>query len=72
MSKTSGIEQLLTQTHGNLHEVIPMLASRVGQEETARTLGVRQAWVSRWLRLNGYVQRVEYVRNESEAVNHVG
>lgn len=69
MSKTSVIEQLLTQAHGNLHEVIPSLASRVGQEETARTLGVRQAWVSRWLRMNGYVQKVQYVK--SEAVQNV-
>lgn len=69
MSKTSVIEQLLTQAHGNLHEVIPSLASRVGQEETARTLGVRQAWVSRWLRMNGYKQVVQYVK-ESEA-SHV-
>jgi len=72
MAKISVIEKLLTQAHGNLHEVIPMLASRVGQEETARTLGVRQAWVSRWLRTHGYVQVVQYVRNESEAVSHVG
>jgi hypothetical protein len=72
MSKTSSIERVLTEHHGNLHEVIPSLASRVGQEETARTLGVRQAWVSRWLRTHGYVQVVQYVRNESEAVSHVG
>lgn len=68
MSRTSTIEKLLADNHGNLHEVIPSLASRVGQEEAARALGVRQAWISRWLRLNGYVQKIQYVK--SEAVSH--
>lgn len=56
MAKTSQIEAKLRAWYGNLHEVIPKLVSEHGQEETARLLGVKQAWVSRWLRREGYRQ----------------
>jgi len=70
--KESTIERLLTEKHGKLEAVIPALVSAVGQNKAARHLGVNQSWVSRWLRDNGYKQVVQYVRNESEAVSHVG
>lgn len=63
----SSIEPELERLYGDLDHVIPRLASEQGQDGAARTLStekviVRQSWVSRWLRDNGYVQRVNYVK----------
>jgi len=60
MAKVSKIERILEAEHGNLHNVIPALVNKHGQEETARLLNVRQGWVSRWLKLNGYQLVTEY------------
>lgn len=58
-------EYALTQAHGDLHKVIPLLCDR-GIDYAARQLStekvnVTYAWVSRWLTRNGYykVQRWE-------------
>lgn len=61
----STVETLLEQQHGDLHEVIPRLASELGQAKAASRLKVNQAWLSRWLRDNRYVKVTQYVK-ESE------
>lgn len=61
----STIEGLLEKEHGDLHEVIPRLATELGQAEAARRLEVKQSWLSLWLRTNGYVRVTQYVK-ESE------
>lgn len=61
------IDEKLEQEHGDLHNLIPPLVSEVGQEETARILDVKQAWVSRWLRTNGYVRVTRYEREGEKA-----
>lgn len=52
---------------GNLHEVIPQLVNLHGQAEAARLLGLSQTTVSQWLKVNGYRQKIEYVREEQTA-----
>lgn len=66
MARSPSIEDRLIQQYGDLHKVIPDLAAQHGQEETARLLMVKQAWISRWLKENGYVQEVKYVQMEGE------
>ena len=50
----------LERNVGNLHEVIPSMVNLHGQAEAARRLGVSQFTISRWLKDNGYVQKVRY------------
>lgn len=65
MSKRSTVETLLEKQHGDLNDVIPKLASEIGQQDAAQKLGVRQSWISRWLRINGYVAVTQYVKAET-------
>jgi DNA-binding protein Fis len=34
------------------------------QRKAAQTLGVTQGWVTKWLKRNGFVQQVSWVKNE--------
>lgn len=52
----------LEREHGDLHCVIPKLVNELGQSGAAHELGVSQATISQWLRLNGYVKREKWVR----------
>lgn len=59
----------LERLYGDLDYVIPRLASEQGQEGAARTLStkditVKQSWVNRWLRNNGYKIKRVYVKKE--------
>ena len=65
MSQRSTIEKLLEQQHGDLEAVIPPLVSEIGQADAAQQLGVRQSWISRWLKVNGYVAVTQYVKAET-------
>jgi len=65
LSKRSTVETLLEKQHGDLNDVIPKLASEIGQQDAAQKLGVRQSWISRWLRINGYVAVTQYVKAET-------
>lgn len=58
----STVETLLEQQHGDLHEVIPRLASELGQSKAANVLSVNQAWLSRWLRENDYIKVTQYIK----------
>lgn len=60
--------QEIEQEHGRpLEELIPDLLASLGtQKAVAYQLGVSQATVSTWLRQNGYVPVVTYVKKESE------
>lgn len=63
--RQSLIEQELERRHGDLHEVIPRLATEHGQTRAARALSsddlqVRQPWVSWWLARYGYTTRTVY------------
>lgn len=57
----------LEQKHGSLHQVIPPLVNQHGQFKTGQMLGVCSASINRWLKMNGYVLKMQYVRRESEA-----
>lgn len=48
----------LEAKHGSLHEIIPKLVNRGGQKCAADELGISAMTVSRWLKINGYKQRV--------------
>lgn len=68
MAKSSEIEKQLTSIHGDLHNKIPKLVNRCGQEQTARLLSqnglvIKQAWISRWLRINGYTRHTIWKRS---------
>lgn len=67
MARSPVIEQELTKQHGDLHQIIPKLVSEEGQESTARKLGVKQAWISRWLRGNGYEPHTQWIKPEERA-----
>jgi hypothetical protein len=58
----STIERLLEDQHGDLHEVIPALVEQHGQHKAAYLLGVHQSWISTWLRKNGYIQEVRWIK----------
>lgn len=58
------IEGLLQDQHGDLHEVIPSMVSIHGQQKAAYLLNVTQAWISRWLKENGYVEERRWVRQK--------
>jgi hypothetical protein len=62
MAKVSTIEPQLAQQYGNLDNVIPVLVEKLGQEGAARVLGVKQSWISRWLKDNGYKPTVKYIK----------
>lgn len=57
----------IEHVHGDLHRVIVPLVNRGGQALAARELGVAQATISAWLKANGYVQVVQYVKQEKTA-----
>lgn len=69
MPNKSYIEMLLKERYGDLHHVIPRLASEHGQEGAARELStpqitVKQSWVSDWLKSNNYQLKRLYIRKE--------
>lgn len=50
----------LEQRHGDLHNVIPALVNKKGQNGAALELGVSGATISNWLKDNGYRQVIRY------------
>lgn len=60
-----GISRIV-EMRGNLHDVIPPMVNRMGQQQAAQQLGVSPFTINRWLRQNGYVLKRQYIR-ESEA-----
>lgn len=61
------IEPQLEALYGDLDYVIPRLATEMGQDGAARELStprltVKQNFISRWLKDNGYVKRIQYVK----------
>jgi len=62
----STIERWLEDQYGDLHEAIPKLVEQHGQDKAAYLLNVRPYWISRWLRRNGYVQEVRWIRGERQ------
>lgn len=65
MGYKSTIERLLEKEHGDLHGVIPNLASELGQQGAAERLKVSQRWISRWLSRNGYVLVTRYEKESA-------
>lgn len=63
MAKPYKLRDLESQ-YGDLHKVIPKLVNQGGQQFAAFQLGVSISTVSTWLKDNGYIQKVEYVRKE--------
>jgi len=56
----------IEKEHGSLHQIIPALVNKNGQIRAGQALGVSATTINTWLRKNGYVRRIQYVR-ESEA-----
>ncbi len=50
----------LEQQYGDLHKVIPKLATELGQKGAAERLEVSQSFISQWLAFNGYALVSEY------------
>jgi hypothetical protein len=63
MAKPYRLRDLEAQ-YGDLHKVIPKLVNEGGQQYAAFQLGVSISTISSWLKDNGYIQKVEYVRKE--------
>lgn len=57
--------QELELRYGNLHDLIPKRVSEVGQKRTAEEIGVRQSFISDWLRANGYFFRIVWERKSA-------
>lgn len=61
------IEPQLEELYGDLDYVIPRLCTEMGQDGAARTLStprltIKQAFISRWLKENGYIKKIQYVK----------
>jgi DNA-binding protein Fis len=41
--------------------------ARGNQRRAAQALGVTQGWVTKWLKKNGYVQRVTWVKEDKKS-----
>lgn len=54
----------LEMKFGDLKELIPAWVALFGQEETARKLGVSQSWVHYWLKREGYIKQIVYIKQE--------
>lgn len=52
---------------GKPEEVIVPLVNQIGQVAAAKQLGIAAATVNSWLKENGYVKVVRYVKKESQA-----
>jgi ribonuclease BN (tRNA processing enzyme) len=66
-SPLTPLEMALTAKHGDLHSVIPKLASQMTYQEVADELHIgggrpSESFIRRWLKNNGYERRVCYVR----------
>lgn len=63
-SKGTPLEQLLTERHGDLHQVIPELLNQKGANTAtvSKALGVSRAWLSDWLKANGYRRSTRWER----------
>lgn len=57
MAKRDVLKDLKAK-HGELDKVIPVLVNAGGQNHAANELQTTQSTISRWLKINGYKQRV--------------
>lgn len=57
----------LVEMKGKPEEVIVPLVNRIGQVAAANQLGVAPATINLWLKDNGYVKVVRYVKKESQS-----
>ena len=55
----------LEKEHGSLHQIIPALVNKNGQIRAGQALGVSATTINQWLKKNGYMRQIQYVR-ESE------
>lgn len=53
----------LEAKHGKLEKIIPALVNTGGQIHAASELQTTQPTISRWLKLNGYKQRVVWEKD---------
>jgi hypothetical protein len=60
-------EKELTEKHGDLHKVIPVLVNQHGQHGASQQLGVTQSFISYWLRKNDYMLVRKWVRETENA-----
>jgi len=67
MAKVAYKEKELERLHGDLHDLIPEMVNKHGQSFTAVSLGVSQHFISTWLKKNGYVAGVVYVKMTDKA-----
>ena len=65
MAKGKYKDKSLEAIHGDLHGLIPTMVNKYGQVYTAQSLGVSQYFISDWLRRNGYLRVIQYVRMDS-------
>lgn len=66
------VEGYLTQTHGDLHAVIPPQVEQFGVADTARQLStpdhtVSARWIYQWLARNGYTLTTVVKRGGTDA-----
>lgn len=57
----------LVKEKGKPEEVIVPLVNQIGQVAAAKQLGIAAATVNLWLKENGYVKEVRYVKKEGQA-----
>lgn len=67
MAKRNRIPEVEQERGVPIDQLIPDLLARLGsQKAVADELGLSQATVSAWLKDNGYVSKVIYVKEESK------
>ena len=57
----------LEKQYGDLHLLIPPMVNMHGQAFVAQSLGVSQYFISNWLKQNGYVMGITYIRITDKA-----
>lgn len=66
MAKPNRLKELSAE-HGDLEALIVPIVNEAGQGEAARRLKISTATISTFLKKQGYVQVVRYVKKESQA-----
>lgn len=59
---TPNVLKDLEKEYGDLNNVIPKLVNQGGQKFAAFQLGTSSNFISRWLKDNGYTQKIEWVK----------
>lgn len=56
--------KIVESEKGDLHEIIPRLVNQKGQRQAGIELGLSAATINSWLKRNGYIKKIQYIRSQ--------